>query len=52
MSRNLELEIKQLRSQIRAYEIFGEIATCKSCGEYYPIGFKCGCGRDNTYSNR
>jgi hypothetical protein len=48
----LEFENKMLRSKVSALSTFGSAFICKSCGEYYPYGFVCQCGRDNSYTDK
>jgi hypothetical protein len=48
----LREEIADLRGQISALSMFSPgLHRCKSCKGYYPSGYVCGCGRDNSYSD-
>lgn len=47
----MKTEIKSLRGKVSALQSFGSAAVCKSCGEWYPNGYVCSCGRDNSYSD-
>lgn len=48
----LKQEIESLRGKVGALQSFGSAAICKSCKKWYPVGYICHCGRDNSYSNK
>lgn len=48
----LKQEIESLRGKVGALQSFGSAAICKSCKKWYPVGYVCYCGRDNSYSDK
>lgn len=43
--------ISSLRQKVAVLENCGTAKVCKSCGGWYLEGYKCDCGRDNTYTD-
>lgn len=44
----LEKENRQLRAALSVASGFVNVRKCRSCDGYYPDGYVCSCGRDNS----
>jgi predicted PP-loop superfamily ATPase len=47
----LQEQVIEMQSKISALSLFGRAKICKKCKEYYPYGYVCKCGQDNSENN-